>query len=168
MEDLCKFYAHVWALLSIKLAGIIFTQKTWNVCIQIGGIVGDGYQMAGRLTSPHTNHEMFEGLTVVRASQVCDTHCFMTRHYVRLPYLFTPYYLFRVHVACIARICMFSFYPKNLCCNSETQKLANQKIFNSFVVIQSFVNECCTPATESAIQCAIANVLCWQFLACSQ
>jgi hypothetical protein len=36
---------------------------------QAGGVVGDGY--ANTKSSPHTNNEVFEGLGVLRAAEVC-------------------------------------------------------------------------------------------------
>ena len=39
--------------------------------LQAGSLKGDGYKdMLGESASPHTSHEMFEGLTLVRAAEV--------------------------------------------------------------------------------------------------
>lgn len=45
------------------------------LCLQIGAVQGDGYQHS-RGTSPHTNYEKFEGLTVNHAAEVeCLPDC---------------------------------------------------------------------------------------------
>lgn len=58
-------------LILIEVACIIFIQR--------GGLEGDGYkgktESGPNKISPHTNLEMFEGITVGRATQVCN-ECF--------------------------------------------------------------------------------------------
>ena len=39
--------------------------------LQAGGLEGDGYRTRNaNHGSPHTSHEMFEGLTIIRATEV--------------------------------------------------------------------------------------------------
>lgn len=58
-------------LILIEVACIIFIQR--------GGLEGDGYkgktESGPNKISPHTNLEIFEGITVGRATQVCN-ECF--------------------------------------------------------------------------------------------